>query len=160
MKKRSAGILLFRRQKEGVEVFLVHPGGPFWAKKDLGCWSLPKGEFEQGEDPLTAAKREFAEETSYGIDGAFVPLGDLKQPSGKIISAWALEHDLDPALIKSNTFKMEWPPKSGKTQEFPEVDAGRWFSLPVALEKLLAGQVGFISRLAEKIGIGVPKTRT
>ena len=157
MKKRSAGILLFRKSEAGVEVFLVHPGGPFWAKKDLGSWSLPKGEFEDSEDPLTAAKREFTEETGCVVDGAFVALGDLKQPSGKLISAWALEHDLDPAMVKSNTFPMEWPPKSGKTQEFPEVDAGGWFLLPAALEKLLKGQADFISRLAEKVGVSVPK---
>lgn len=157
MKKRSAGILLYRRHKEDVEVFLVHPGGPFWAKKDLGSWSLPKGEYEEGEDPLTVAKREFAEETSCTVDGAFLPLGELKQPSGKVITAWALEYDLDPAQIKSNLFMLEWPPKSGKMQEFPEVDAGGWFSLPMSLEKLLKGQIGFIARLADKIGTSPPK---
>ena len=157
MKKRSAGILLFRKAEAGVEVFLVHPGGPFWAKKDLGSWSLPKGEYEEGEDPLTAAKREFTEETGCVVDGDFVELGDLKQPSGKNISAWALEHDLDPASVKSNMFSMEWPPKSGKMQEFPEVDAGAWYSLTAALEKLHKGQTDFIARLAEKIGVAIPK---
>ena len=157
MKKRSAGILLFRMADSGVEVFLVHPGGPFWAKKDLGSWSLPKGEYEEGEDPLTAAKREFTEETGCVVNGAFVELGDLKQPSRKIISAWALEHDLDPASVKSNMFSLEWPPKSGKMREFPEVDAGAWYSLPIAMEKLLKGQRDFIARLAQRIGVAVPK---
>jgi predicted NUDIX family NTP pyrophosphohydrolase len=128
MKKFSAGVLLYRSGEAGVEVLLVHPGGPFWAKKDLAAWSLPKGEYLDGEDPLSAAKREFAEETGFAIDGTFLPLGEVKLSSGKIVSAWALEHDLDPALIKSNTFTLEYPPKSGKMQEFPEVDAAGWFS--------------------------------
>lgn len=144
--------MLFRKAEAGIEVFLVHPGGPFWKKKDLGAWSLPKGEYDEGEDPLAAAKREFTEETSLIVDGDFVFLGELKQPSGKVVSAWALEHDLDPARVKSNTFSMEWPPKSGRTQEFPEVDAGAWFSLPAAMEKMLKGQTDFLARLAEKIG--------
>ncbi len=143
--------MLFRKAEAGIEVFLVHPGGPFWTKKDLGAWSLPKGEYDEGEDPLAAAKREFTEETSLVVDGDFVFLGELEQPSGKIVSAWALEHDLDPALVKSNTFSMEWPPKSGKAREFPEVDAGAWFLLPAAREKLLKGQTDFLARLAEKI---------
>lgn len=144
--------MLFRKAEAGIEVFLIHPGGPFWKKKDLGAWSLPKGEYDEGEDPLAAAKREFTEETSLIVDGDFVALGELKQPSGKVVSAWALEHDLDPARVKSNTFSMEWPPKSGRTQEFPEVDAGAWFSLPAAMEKMLKGQTDFLARLAEKIG--------
>jgi predicted NUDIX family NTP pyrophosphohydrolase len=147
--KRSAGILLFRRGQAGIEVFLVHPGGPFWRGKDLGAWSLPKGEYEKGEDPLIAAKREFAEETGCVVDGAFVALGDLKQPSGKVVSAWALEHDLDPTSVKSNMFMMEWPPKSGKMREFPEVDAGAWYTQPDAMEKLLKGQRDFIVRLTK-----------
>jgi len=152
MKKRSAGILLFRRAEAGLEVFLVHPGGPFWKKKDLGVWSLPKGEYEEGEDPLTCAKREFTEETSCVVDGDFIYLGEVKQAGGKIVTAWALEHDLDLTLVKSsNTFSMEWPPKSGKTQEFPEVDAGAWFSFPTAREKLNAAQTEFLARLEEKI---------
>jgi predicted NUDIX family NTP pyrophosphohydrolase len=152
MKKLSAGILLFRRHKSEVEVFLVHPGGPFWAKKDAGVWSLPKGEYAEGEDALAAAKREFQEETGVAVDGEFLPLGELKQPSGKVISAWALEHDLDPALLRSNTFTLEWPPKSGKMQELPEVDTGAWFSLPAAREKLIKGQLEFLTRLAETVG--------
>jgi predicted NUDIX family NTP pyrophosphohydrolase len=151
MKKLSAGVLLFRRRNEEIEVFLVHPGGPYWAKKDLGAWSLPKGEYAAGEDPLAAAKREFAEETSFEIDGPFVPLGELTQPSGKVITAWALERDLDPSLIKSNTFRLEWPPRSGKAREFPEVDAGGWFGLAEAARKLAPGQVEFVRRLSEKL---------
>jgi predicted NUDIX family NTP pyrophosphohydrolase len=159
MKKLSAGVLLYRHLDADVEVFLVHPGGPFWAKKDLGSWSLPKGEYADGDDPLTAARREFAEETGFAIDGMFLALGELKQPSGKIITAWALDHDLDAALIKSNTFTLEWPPKSGKIQEFPEVDRGGWFSLPAALEKLTKGQLDFLTRFAEKLSVSIPKTQ-
>lgn len=149
--KFSAGILLFRRESGFVEVFLVHPGGPFWARKDAGVWSLPKGEYIDDEDPFAAAKREFAEETGLSVDGEFLPLGELKQSNSKRITAWALEHDLDPALMKSNSFLLEWPPKSGKMKEFPEVDAGAWFSLPDAHEKLLPGQRPFLTRLAEKL---------
>jgi predicted NUDIX family NTP pyrophosphohydrolase len=147
--KRSAGILLYRRRENGIEVLLVHPGGPFWAKKDLGAWSIPKGEIADGEDPLAAARREFEEETGSAVDGGFVALGDVKQPGGKIVSAWALEGDLDTASIRSNTFAMEWPPKSGRMRDFPEVDAGEWFSLETAAEKILKGQAGFLSRLVE-----------
>ena len=156
MNKRSAGILLFRRASLDIEVFLVHPGGPYWARKDLGSWSLPKGEYTDEEDPLTAARREFAEETSITIDGTFLPLGELKQPNGKIITAWALEHDLDPAAMKSNTFPLEWPPKSGKIQEFREVDAGAWYHVSVALEKLTKGQGEFVRRLAFQLAVTVP----
>jgi predicted NUDIX family NTP pyrophosphohydrolase len=152
MKKLSAGILLFRRRNSEDEAFLVHPGGPFWAKKDAGAWSVPKGEYAEGEDALAAAKREFEEETGVAVDGDFLSLGELKQPSGKVISAWALEHDLDPALLRSNTFTLEWPSKSGKMQEFPEVDAWAWFSLPAARKKLIKGQLEFLTRLAETVG--------
>ena len=148
-RKLSAGLLLFRRAAAGLNVFLVHPGGPFWAKKDLGAWSIPKGEIEAGEDPLAAARREFTEETGFTVDGAFIALGELKQPSGKIVVAWALEQDLDPASLRSNTFELEWPPKSGRMQEFPEVDSGAWFPLPEAREKILPGQWGFIQRLSD-----------
>lgn len=146
MKKLSAGILLYRLDGE-VQVFLVHPGGPFWAKKDEGAWSIPKGEYEAGEDPLMVAKREFQEETGFEIDGAFYPLTPLKQPSGKVISAWAVAGAIDTAALTSNTFTMEWPPKSGKTREFPEVDRGAWFDLPTARIKLLPGQRGFLDQL-------------
>jgi len=151
MPKRSAGLLLFRRVNSEVEVLLVHPGGPFWVRKDEGAWSLPKGEYSAGEDPLLAAKREFQEETGFSVDGDFIALGELRQPGGKIVSAWALERDLDPALVKSNTFSMEWPPKSGKTREFPEVDRAGWFTVSDARAKLLKGQVSFVDRLSEKL---------
>jgi predicted NUDIX family NTP pyrophosphohydrolase len=149
MAKRSAAILLFRRGGGGLEVFLVHPGGPFWAKKDLGAWSLPKGEYDTSENPLSAARREFEEETGVRLEsGTFLPLGELKQPGGKVVTAWALEGDTDPALVKSNLFEMEWPPKSGKMQAFPEVDRAGWFSVPAAQEKILKGQAGFLTRLS------------
>lgn len=126
---------------------LVHPGGPFWAKKDLGAWSIPKGEFEEGDDPLETAKREFLEETGSPARGRFVALSPRKQKSGKLVHAWAVEGDLEAASIVSNTFSMEWPPRSGKQQEFPEVDRGEWFAMPVAREKLQEGQVGFLDEL-------------
>jgi predicted NUDIX family NTP pyrophosphohydrolase len=154
MPKLSAGILLFRRSPH-IELFLVHPGGPFWARKDDGAWSLPKGEYSEGEDALQAAKREFQEETGMSVDGDFLPLGELRQPSGKLITAWTLEKDVDPTLVKSNLFSTEWPPKSGKTQEFPEVDRAAWFPIPQARTKLLKGQVAFINRLAQKLGLTV-----
>ena len=122
MPRRSAGILLYRFRKNKPEVFLVHPGGPFWAKKDLGAWSIPKGEYNDDENPLDAARREFSEETGITVNGYFMELGEVKQPSGKLIIAWALATDLQSVEIKSNTFKLKWPPKSGKIQEFPEVD--------------------------------------
>jgi len=151
MAKLSAGLLLFRRVNGEVEVFLVHPGGPFWAKKNEGAWSLPKGEYAEGENPFLAAKREFQEETSLSVDGDFIPLGELQQPGGKIVSAWALEKDVDPELVKSNSFSMEWPPKSGKIRQFPEVDRAGWFTVSEARAKLLKGQVSFIDRLLEKL---------
>jgi predicted NUDIX family NTP pyrophosphohydrolase len=151
MAKRSAGLLLFRRVNGELEIFLVHPGGPFWAKKDEGAWSLPKGEYSEGEDPLVAAKREFQEETGFSVDGDFIPLGELRQPGGKIVSAWAVEKDVDSGSVKSNTFSMEWPPKSGKIREFPEVDRAGWFTVSDARAKLLKGQVSFVDRLAEKL---------
>jgi len=158
MPKLSAGLLLFRRSPH-IELFLVHPGGPFWARKDDGAWSLPKGEHSEDEDALQAAKREFQEETGIPIDGDFLPLGELRQPSGKLITAWAVEKDVDPALVKSNPFSMEWPPKSGKTQEFPEVDRAAWFPVSQARTKLLKGQVAFINRLAQKLGVSVENNR-
>ena len=129
------------------EVFLVHPGGPFWARKDAGAWSIPKGEFEGGDDPLEAARREFLEETGSAIDGTFAALAPLKQRSGKIVHAWAVRGDIDASCIKSNSFSMEWPPHSGNQQEFPEVDRGAWFTITAAREKLLAGQRGFLDEL-------------
>jgi predicted NUDIX family NTP pyrophosphohydrolase len=149
--KVTAGLLLFRRVGE-LEVFLVHPGGPFWAKKDLGAWSLPKGELAEGEEPLEAAKREFTEETGFPIDGEFLPLESLKQSGSKTVHAWAVEADCDPAGLRSNCFAMEWPPKSGKTQEFPEVDRGGWFTIAEARQKILSKQSGFLDQLAARVG--------
>jgi len=156
MPKQSAGILVFRRARQRLEVFLVHPGGPFWAKKDAGAWSLPKGEFSAGEDPLAAARREFAEETGLSMDGRFLPLGTAKQRGGKLITAWAVEADPDPRLLKSNTFSMEWPPKSGLMREFPEIDRGQWFTLDEAREKILAGQTAFLDRLVAVLSESTP----
>lgn len=150
--KHSAGILLFRHSQGALEVLLVHPGGPFWAKKDAGVWSIPKGEYMEGEDPLTAARREFQEETGIRVEGEFLPLGEVKQGSAKRVFAWALSGDLDPATISSNTFEMEWPPRSGKTREFPEVDRAAWFSIESARVKLLNGQLDFLIRLLNLIG--------
>jgi len=152
MKKRSAGILLFRFNNAALEVLLVHPGGPYWVDKDAGAWSIPKGEYSEGEDALAAAKREFAEETGVKVEGEFLPLGDVKQAGGKIVQAWALEGDLDPSLIRSNTFTLEWPPRSGSVREFPEVDSAKWFLMPVARQKLLFGQREFHARLSARFG--------
>lgn len=149
MPKKSAGILMYRSQKDVLEVLLVHPGGPFWTKKDIGSWSIPKGEYTDTEDPFTVAKREFEEETSFQVDGDFTPLTPLEQPSGKVVSAWTVEGDCDASKIKSNTFLMEWPPRSGKKQEFPEVDRAEWFTIDTAKKKLLKGQVGFIEELCK-----------
>jgi predicted NUDIX family NTP pyrophosphohydrolase len=140
MAKISAGILLFRRRPAGIEVMLVHPGGPFWAKKDLGAWSIPKGLADEGEDLLAAAKREFLEETGVAVEGEFLDLGAHKQSGGKTIVAWACEDDFDPTLLKSNTFTLEWPPRSGRMAQFPEVDRAAWFSIDEALEKINKGQ--------------------
>jgi predicted NUDIX family NTP pyrophosphohydrolase len=152
MSKKSAGILLFRDVFGHIEVLLVHPGGPFWAKKDEGAWSIPKGEFEEGEDPLEAAKREFEEETGIVPSGDFIPLQPLRQPGGKVIHAWAVNGDFDPAGLKSNTFSMEWPPKSGRQQEFPEVDRAAWLPIETAKRKILKGQVPFLLQLRERLG--------
>lgn len=152
MSVRSAGILLYRFNEGKLLVMLVHPGGPFWAKKDDGAWSIPKGIYEEGENPLNAAKREFQEETGQEMDGEFIDLGEVKQPSRKIVHAWALEHDFDTSKIISNTFSLEWPPKSGITREYPEVDKGQWFDVRAAREKILKGQSEFLDRLVEKIG--------
>src|SRR5947209_1160841 len=141
MARRSAGLLLYRRRGGSPEVFLVHPGGPFWAKKDLGAWSIPKGEYAEGEEPLAAACREFAEETGFEVGGDFLPLGTVKQAGGKLVTAWALEGDCDPQQLVSNTFRMEWPPRSGKWIAVPEVDRGEWFGMAAAKERILKGQV-------------------
>jgi predicted NUDIX family NTP pyrophosphohydrolase len=147
----SAGLLMFRRRHSGLEVLLVHPGGPFWRKKDLGAWSIAKGEYTEGETALEAAKREFEEETGIKPAGEFIPLDEIRQPSGKIITAWAFEGDCSPKEIRSNLFTMEWPPKSGKTQEFPEVDRAAWFSLEDARTRILKGQAGFLDRLIARL---------
>jgi predicted NUDIX family NTP pyrophosphohydrolase len=156
MTKLSAGLLMFRRAAEKFEVLLVHPGGPFWAKKDLASWSVPKGEYPEGEDAFATAMREFEEETSIRAEGQFIPLGQIRQPSGKLVTAWAFEGDCDPATIKSNLFSMEWPRGSGKMQEFPEIDRGEWFTFAAARRKILKGQVGFLERLAEHLGVPMP----
>jgi len=135
-----------------IEVMLVHPGGPFWSKKDQGAWTIPKGEFEDAEDPLAAARREFEEETGIRPVGDFTALGDVRQAGGKHVSAWAFEGDCDPASIRSNLFSMEWPPRSGKTHEFPEVDRADWFTLEAAREKILKSQIEFLDRFVAKVG--------
>jgi predicted NUDIX family NTP pyrophosphohydrolase len=149
MPKRSAGILMYRRGAQGLEVLLVHPGGPFWARKDLGAWSIPKGEYSEGDEALATAIREFAEETGTPPRGEFRSLGELTQPGRKIVTAFAVEGDFDLAMLKSNTFDLEWPPKSGRMATFPEVDRAEWFSLETARAKILSGQREFIARLLE-----------
>ena len=151
-KKLSAGILLYRRRQTGIEVLIVHPGGPFWAGKDDGAWSIPKGEYAEGEDPLAVAKREFYEETGFEASGPPLELAAAKQPSGKLIKAWAVEGEIDAASIRSNSFSMEWPPKSGRVQSFPEIDRAMWCGLPIAREKLLTGQRVFLDQLEQRIG--------
>jgi len=145
--KQSAGILLYRFREGKLEVLLVHPGGPFWAKKEAGAWSIPKGEFAEGEDPLSAANREFHEETGFSVSGKFIALPAVKQAGGKFVYAWAVEGDCDAAAVKSNTFSMEWPPRSGKRTEFPEVDRAGWFPLELAKDKILKGQMRLLDEL-------------
>jgi predicted NUDIX family NTP pyrophosphohydrolase len=147
MARKSAGLLMYRRRQGVVEALLAHPGGPFWAKKDLGAWSIPKGEFDPDEDPLAAAKREFEEETGLSVTGEFIPLAPIKQSGGKVVHIWAVEGDCDASAIKSNTFMIEWPPRSGRQQEFPEIDRAEWFPLDDAKEKVTKGQRGFIEEL-------------
>jgi predicted NUDIX family NTP pyrophosphohydrolase len=151
MAKQSAGILMFRRTGGRPEVLLVHPGGPFWAKKDDGAWSIPKGLYEDREDPLAAARREFEEETGCTPEGEFLALGSFKQPSNKTIVAWAIESDFDLAKFKSNLFSMEWPPKSGRTQQFPEVDRIAWFEPDDAKRKILKGQAPILAALLNRL---------
>ncbi|HUR66168.1 MAG TPA: NUDIX domain-containing protein [Chitinophagaceae bacterium] len=148
--KKSAGILLYRFQKQVLQVFLVHPGGPYWKNKDPGAWSIPKGEFSN-EEPLVAAKREFLEETGIAISGTFINLTTIQQKSGKSVHAFAIEGDADAATISSNTFEIEWPPKSGRMQTFSEVDKAEWFSMEEAKEKILEGQVALLIELEEKV---------
>ena len=153
MAKKSAGVLMYRRAGDSVEVFLVHPGGPFWAKKDVGSWSIPKGEYDAGEDALTAARREFREETGFELEGQLVPLATVRQAGGKVISAWALEGTCDPTRVRSDRFSMEWPPKSGRRAEFPEVDRAAWFTPSEARAKLTRGQVPLVDALCALLGI-------
>ena len=151
MPKKSAGLLLYRHTEGLIEVLLVHPGGPFWRNRDEGSWTIPKGEFLD-EDPLAAAKREFKEETgSAPPDGQYIPLTPIKQKNGKIVHAWAVEGDFDPARLNSNEFETEWPPKSGRTQKFPEVDRAEWFTPDVAKRKMLTGQGALVDQLARKL---------
>ncbi|HEV8226569.1 MAG TPA: NUDIX domain-containing protein [Methylomirabilota bacterium] len=150
MPKRSAGLLMYRRREGHVEVLLVHPGGPFWMKKDAGAWSIPKGEYDEGEDAFAAATREFQEETGLVAQGPFLPLAQARQ-SGKIIQAWAFEGDCQPESLRSSTFALEWPPRSGRRQEFPEVDRAEWFGLEEARRKIIPGQVALLDELAAKV---------
>lgn len=149
MAKQSAGLLIYRRRERILEVFLVHPGGPFWQNKDLGAWSIPKGEFVADEDPLEAAKRELREETGLTVDGQFVPLEPIRQRGGKVVHAWIVEADFEPGEVKSNTFSLEWPRGSGKMSEFPEVDRAEWFDLDAATEKILESQRPLLEQLSE-----------
>ena len=151
MTRVSAGLLLFRR-RGGLEVLLAHPGGPYWQNKDEGAWTVPKGEIEAGEDELAAARREFAEETGHHPQGPVLSLGSARQPGGKLVHVWALADDWDPAQLRSNTFSMEWPPKSGRSQVFPEIDRAAWFALDEARRKILEGQVVFLDRLKAALG--------
>ncbi len=148
MSTTSAGLLLFRTGERGLEVLLVHPGGPFWARRDAGAWSIPKGEIAEGEDPLRAAIREAREELGVDVDGDFVALTPVRQAGGKLVCAWAVAADFDPATLASNTFEMEWPPKSGRTQTFPEVDRADWFRPDEAKLKILKGQLPLLDELA------------
>jgi len=152
--KRSAGILLYRRRAGALEVFLAHPGGPFWARKDLGAWTIPKGEIDEGEDPLEAAKREFAEEIGVPVQGDFHALKPIRQKGGKTVLAWAVEGDCDPDALRSNLFSMEYPPRSGRQAEFPEIDRAQWFGLEEARKRLLPSQLPLLDEL-----IGSPPSR-
>ncbi|MGN7884990.1 NUDIX domain-containing protein [Dyadobacter sp. 22481] len=152
---RSAGILMFRR-KERLEVLLVHPGGPFFMRKDLGAWSIPKGEYDDSEDPLTAARREFAEETGQAVEGDFLPLTAIKQKGGKEVLAWAVEGDIDAAKVSSNTFELEWPPRTGKMQKFPEIDRAEWFDLDTARTKINERQVSLLDEVEALFGNNQP----
>lgn len=152
--KASAGILLFRERAGRLEVLLAHPGGPYWAKKDAGAWTIPKGEIAEDEEPLAAARREFEEETGARVEGEPLPLTPRRQPGGKLVHAWAMRGDLDPTAVRSITFTMEWPPRSGRQQAFPEVDRAGWFGLPDARGKILKGQAPFLDELERLLGSG------
>ena len=162
MAKRSAGILLHRTGGAQLEVLLVHPGGPFWARKDLGAWTIPKGEHAEEEDSVTCALREFAEETGAPPPAAesLTDLGEIRQKAGKVVHAWAAEGDVDAAAITSNTFELEWPPRSGRLQAFPEVDRAEWFSLPEARKRILPAQAPFLDRLLDALSGAAPAPRS
>jgi predicted NUDIX family NTP pyrophosphohydrolase len=145
--KRSAGLLLHRRREGALEVLLVHPGGPLWAKRDLGAWSIPKGEIDAAEDPLAAARREVEEETGLRAEGPFEALGSIRQRGGKVVWAWAAPAEFDPAALRSGTFELEWPPRSGRRARFPEVDRAAWFALDEARRRILPGQAPLLDRL-------------
>jgi len=145
--KRSAGLLLYRKCAGRLEVFLVHPGGPFWTKKDAGAWTIPKGEIGEDEEPLAAARREMAEETGFAPEGKFIALPPVRQKAGKLVLAWAVEGDCDPAALRSNSFSMEWPPHSGRSAEFPEIDRGAWYGIAEARDKLLEAQLPLLDAL-------------
>jgi predicted NUDIX family NTP pyrophosphohydrolase len=149
--RKSAGILLFRRKNNGIEVLLAHPGGPLWKNKDAGSWTIPKGEFADDEQPLDAANREFTEETGIALHGDFIELTPVRQKSGKTVYAWALEFDIRANEIQSNVFEMEWPPKSGKLQRFPEIDRAAWFGPDEAAQKIIPAQAAFIHELLKKL---------
>ena len=152
-RRASAGILMYRQRDGSLEVLLVHPGGPVWARRDLGAWSIPKGEYEEGEEPLAAARREFAEELGSSLpEGEPMELGEIRQKGGKRVSAWAITGDLDTERVESNTFVMQWPPRSGQMREFPEVDRAEWFSVSDARERINPAQAAFLDRLAERVG--------
>ena len=150
MPRRSAGLLLFRRRNHELQVLLVHPGGPLWAKKDEGAWSIPKGEIEDGEDPLAAARREFNEELGSPVSGEFIELEPIRQASGKVVHAWAVEGDFDPATLTSGLFSMEWPPRSGRQQQFPEVDRAEWFTIDEAKRKINKAQIPLLDQLSSR----------
>ena len=151
MRKASAGLLLYRHAAGGLEVLLVHPGGPYWARKDIGAWSIPKGEIEPGEEALAAARREFEEETGASVEGTFLLLPSVKLRSGKVVHAWAIEADFDAAGLRSNLFSMEWPPKSGEQREFPEADRAEWLSIDAARVKIHPGQAPLLDHLLARL---------
>jgi predicted NUDIX family NTP pyrophosphohydrolase len=152
VQKRSAGLLMYRRRGSGLEVFLVHPGGPYWTNKDAGAWTVPKGEYGDDEHPLEAAKREFQEETGFAVGSEFHELGVVRQAGGKLVTAWAFEGDCDPQKLTSNFFQMEWPPRSMRMIEVPEVDRGEWFSIGAARERILKSQEPFLDMLSLRVG--------
>jgi predicted NUDIX family NTP pyrophosphohydrolase len=158
MPKKSAGLLLYRKVDGAIEVFLGHPGGPFWVKKDDGAWSIPKAEFDVGENPLDAAKREFQEETGFVAEGEFQPLKPVRQRGGKIVYSWAVHFDLDASAVKSNTFSMEWPPGSGRMREFPEIDRAGWFKINLAKRKILKSQLDLLDQLEKTVAARVGGT--